>query len=44
MIIDEPMLDWMYSLPNQKKLRACVITGEIVDANDKLLSLLEEAG
>ena len=44
MIIDEPMLDWMYSLPHQKKLRACVIACEIVDANDKLLSLLEQAG
>ena len=44
MIIDEPMLDLMYSLPNQRKLRECVITREIVEANDKLLSLLEEAG
>jgi ATP-dependent Clp protease ATP-binding subunit ClpX len=44
MIIEEPMLDWMYSLPNQKKLRACVITREIVEANDTILSLLEKAG
>ena len=44
MIIEELMLDLMYSLPNQKKLRECVITREIVDAKDKLLSLLEKAG
>ena len=44
MIIEEPMLDWMSSLPNQKKLRECVITREIVEANDTLLSLLEKAG
>jgi ATP-dependent Clp protease ATP-binding subunit ClpX len=44
MIIEELMLDLMYSLPNQKKLRECVITREIVEAKDKLLSLLEKAG
>ena len=44
MIIEEPMLDLMYSLPSQKKLREWVITREIVEANDKLLSLLEKAG
>jgi ATP-dependent Clp protease ATP-binding subunit ClpX len=44
MIIEEPVLDWMYSLPHQKKLRACVITRDIVEAKDKLLSLLETAG
>jgi ATP-dependent Clp protease ATP-binding subunit ClpX len=44
MIIEELMLELMYSLPNQKKLRECVITREIVEAKDKLLSLLEKAG
>jgi len=44
MIIEEPMLDWMSSLPHQKKLRECVITREIVEAHDKRLSLLEKAG
>jgi ATP-dependent Clp protease ATP-binding subunit ClpX len=44
MIIEELMLDLMYSLPNQKKLRECVITREIVETKDKLLSLLEKAG
>ena len=44
MIIEEPMRDLMYSLPHQKKLRECVITRELVEANDKRLSLLEKAG
>jgi ATP-dependent Clp protease ATP-binding subunit ClpX len=44
MIIEEPMLDLMCSLPHQKKLRACVITRELVEANDQRLSLLEKAG
>jgi len=46
MIIEELMLDLMYSLPNQKKLRECVITREIVQAKDKdkLMSILEKAG
>ena len=44
MIIEELMLDLMYSLPNQKKLRECVITREVVEAKDKLQSLLEKAG
>jgi ATP-dependent Clp protease ATP-binding subunit ClpX len=44
MIIEEPMLDVMYSLPHQKRLRECVITREIVEANDQRLSLLEKAG
>jgi len=44
MIIEEPMLDLMYSLPRQKKLREGVITREIVEANDKRLSFAGEAG
>jgi ATP-dependent protease Clp ATPase subunit len=44
MIIEEPMLDVMCSRPHQKKLRACVITREIVEAHDTRLSLLEKAG
>ena len=44
MIIEEPMLDLMYSRPDQKKLRACVSTREIVEADDQRLSLLEKAG
>ncbi len=44
MIIEEPMLDVMYSRPHQKKLRECVSTRDIVEANDQRLSLLEKAG
>jgi ATP-dependent protease Clp ATPase subunit len=44
MIIEESILDVMYSLPHQKKLRECVITRKIVEANDQRLSLLEKAG
>ena len=44
MIIEEPMLDVMSSRPHQKKLRECVITRDIVEANDQRLSLLEKAG
>jgi ATP-dependent Clp protease ATP-binding subunit ClpX len=44
MIIEEPMLDLMYSRPHQKKHRECVITRNIVGANDMRLSLLEKAG
>jgi ATP-dependent protease Clp ATPase subunit len=44
MIIEEPMLDVMYSFPNHKKLREYVITRDIVEANDQRLSLLEKAG
>ncbi len=44
MIIEEPMLDLMYSLPHQKKLRECGITREIVKTNDMLRSLLEQVG
>jgi ATP-dependent Clp protease ATP-binding subunit ClpX len=43
MSIEKPMLDVMYSRPHQK-LRACVITREIVEAHDTRLSLLEKAG
>jgi ATP-dependent Clp protease ATP-binding subunit ClpX len=44
MIIEEPTLDLMYSLPHQKKQRECVISPKIVGANDTRLSLLEKAG
>ena len=44
MIIEEPMLDLMSSRPHQKKLRECVITRELVEANDQRISLLEKAG
>ena len=44
MIIEDLMLDLMYSLPNQKKIRECVITREVVEAKDKPITLIEKAG
>ena len=44
MIIEDLMLDVMYNLPNQKKLRECVITREVVEARDKPITLIEKAG
>ena len=44
MIIEDLMLDLMYSLPNQKKVRECVITREVVEAKDKPITLIEKAG
>src|SRR6188768_2993540 len=44
MIIEDLMLDLMYSLPNQKKVRECVITREVVEARDKPITLVEKAG
>ncbi len=44
MIIEESILDLMYSFHNHKKLREHVITRDIVEANDQRLSLLEKAG
>jgi ATP-dependent Clp protease ATP-binding subunit ClpX len=44
MIIEELMRDLMYSLPNQQKLRECVITRAIVEAKAKPAPILERAG
>ena len=44
MIIEDLMLDLMYSLPGQKKARECVITREIVESRDKPIALIEKAG
>ena len=44
MIIEDLMLDLMYSLPNQKKVRECVVTREVVEARDKPITLIEKAG
>jgi ATP-dependent Clp protease ATP-binding subunit ClpX len=44
MIIEDLMLDLMYSVPGQKKLREVVVTREIVEAKDKSLTLIEKAG
>ncbi len=43
-IIENLMLDLMYTLPSQKKVRECVITREIVESRDKPITLIEKAG
>src|ERR671919_805969 len=44
MIIEDLMLDLMYSVPGQKKLREVVVTREVVEAKDKSITLIEKAG
>ena len=38
------MLDLMYNLPGQKKIRECVITREVVQSKEKPITLIEKAG
>jgi ATP-dependent Clp protease ATP-binding subunit ClpX len=38
------MLDVMYQLPSQKKVKEFVVTREMVDNNDVSFALLEKAG
>jgi len=44
MIIEDLMLDLMYSVPGQKKQREVVVTREVVEAKDKSVTLIEKAG
>ncbi len=44
MIIEDLMLDIMYSLPGQKKIRECVITREVVLTKDDPITVMEKAG
>src|SRR6188472_3709512 len=44
MIIEDLMLDLMYTLPGQKKIRECVITRDVVEAREKPITLMEKAG
>jgi len=44
MIIEELMLDIMYNLPGQNKIRECTITRDVVLAKDKPTTLFEKAG
>src|SRR5512142_2783186 len=44
MIIEDMMLELMYTLPNQKKVRECVITREVVEAKEQPITLMEKAG
>ena len=41
MIIEDLMLDMMYTLPGRKKVQECVITREAVLAKDKPIILRE---
>ena len=44
MIIEDLMLDLMYHLPSQKKIKECVVTKEVVDNREKSVTLIEKAG
>ena len=44
MIIEELMLDLMYDLPSNKKVRECVVTREVVRDREKPVTLVEKAG
>ena len=44
MIIEDLMLDLMYTLPGQTKIKECVITRDAVLAKDKPITLVEKAG
>ena len=42
-VIENLMLDLMYTLPGQKKIKECVITREAVLAKGKPITLVEKA-
>jgi ATP-dependent Clp protease ATP-binding subunit ClpX len=44
MIIEDIMLDLMYTLPGQKKIKECVITREVVESKEKPITVIEKAG
>ena len=44
MIIEDMMLDLMYTIPGQKKIREVVITREVVETREKPITLIEKAG
>ncbi len=44
MIIEDLMLDIMYTLPGQKKIRECVVTREVVQSKDDPITVIEKAG
>ena len=44
MIIEDLMLDIMYTLPGQKKIRECVITREVVLSKEDPITVIEKAG
>src|SRR5687768_11545402 len=44
MIIEDIMLDLMYTLPGTKKVREVVVTREVVESKEKPITLIEKAG
>ena len=44
MIIEDIMLDLMYTLPGTKKVREIVVTREVVESKEKPITLIEKAG
>jgi ATP-dependent Clp protease ATP-binding subunit ClpX len=44
MILEDLMLDMMYTLPGQKKIKEYVITREVVKTRHKPITLIEKAG
>ena len=44
MIIEDLLLDLMYTLPGQKKIKECMITREAVLGRDTSIALVEKAG
>jgi ATP-dependent Clp protease ATP-binding subunit ClpX len=44
MIIEDLMLELMYTLPSQKKVKEVVVTKEVVEDRDKPVTLIEKAG
>jgi ATP-dependent Clp protease ATP-binding subunit ClpX len=44
MIIEDLMLDLMYNLPSQKKVKEVVVTKEVVNDREKPVTLIEKAG
>ncbi len=44
MILEDLMLELMYTLPGQKKVRECVITRDVVERKAQPMTLIEKAG
>jgi ATP-dependent Clp protease ATP-binding subunit ClpX len=44
MIIEDLMLELMFSLPSMKRVRECVVTREVVLDREKSITLIEKAG
>ncbi|MCH7747058.1 MAG: ATP-dependent Clp protease ATP-binding subunit ClpX [Acidobacteria bacterium] len=44
MIIEDLMLEIMYTLPGQKKIRECVITREVVQSKEQPITVIEKTG